>query len=121
MKTHHDFEPGDIVSVRFGGVLRHYGVVTFGGRVVSNNGKHGGVISQSITEFADGRRIKRHGRAQGDPYLTDARARSNIGQDYHLTGSNCIDFTRHTHSHRKTPWLVARATMMAVGDMIRGR
>ena len=48
MNDKHDYRPGAVVSVRFGGVLRHYGVVTFDGRVVSNNGRYGGVVSQSI-------------------------------------------------------------------------
>jgi uncharacterized protein YijF (DUF1287 family) len=34
------FQAGDVVSIRFGGVLRHYGVITSGGRVISNARKH---------------------------------------------------------------------------------
>ena len=122
MKTEHDYEAGELISVPFAGVLRHYGVVTFGGRVVSNSRRHGGVVSQSVAEFSAGKPIRRHGRAEGDlVYLSHHRAHRHLGADYHVTGSNCIDYSRRAHGKRPTPWQVGRALLMAIGDMRRGR
>jgi len=116
------FEPGEVISVRFARFLRHYGVVTFDGRVLSNNGFRGGVISQTIAEFADGRSIMCHGnRHDACEYLTHDRAHRHLGKDYTLTGSNCIDYTRQARRQRPTPWQLARAAVMAVGDMRRNR
>lgn len=122
MRDDHDFEPGDLISVRFAGVLRHYGVVTFGGRVVSNSQRHGGVVSQTLTEFAAGKTVQRHGRSESDlVYLAHHRAHRHLGADYHLTGSNCIDYSRRAQGKSPTPWQVGRALLMALGDMRRPR
>ena len=122
MNSFDDLEPGDVVSVRFAGVLRHYGVVTFGGRIVSNSQRHGGVISQTLAEFSDGKRVRRHGQADRDlAYLSHHRAHRHLGADYHLTGSNCIDYSRRALGKRPTPWQVGRALLMAVSDMGRPR
>lgn len=110
---------GEIVSVRFAGVLRHYGVVTSRGSVISNSREGGGVVEQSLSAFKAGRALRRHGRKSVDhPIEIEARARRKLGRSYDLTGSNCIDFTRHTHRQRPTPWQVGRAGLMAVGDML---
>ena len=118
MKDDEFYQPGDVISVRFAGVLRHYGVVTFGGRVMSTNGYRGGVISQSFAEFADGRTIRYHGNSENScAYLAHDRAHRHLGKDYTLTGSNCIDYTRQARRQRPTPWQVGRAVLMALGDM----
>ena len=41
---HDPFTAGDVVSIRFGGVLRHYGVITGRGTVICNSRLHGGVV-----------------------------------------------------------------------------
>jgi len=116
------YEPGDVISVRFAGVLRHYGIVTFGGRVLSNNGFRGGVISQTITQFANGRAIMHHGKGDDTcEYTAHDRAHRHLGKDYTLTGSNCIDYTRHARRQGASPWQVGRAVLMAIGDMRRSR
>ncbi|MEM9739574.1 MAG: hypothetical protein AAF829_06860 [Pseudomonadota bacterium] len=122
MKAENRYEPGDVISVPFSGVLRHYGVVTFAGRILSNNGYRGGVISQTVAEFSDGRPVRYHGQA-GDtsPYLAHDRAHRHLGKDYTLTGANCIDYTRHARGQRATPWQVGRAVLMALGDMRKNR
>ncbi|MEQ8559386.1 MAG: hypothetical protein RIB03_13795 [Henriciella sp.] len=119
MNDKNDLRPGDVVSVRFGGVLRHYGVVTWGGRVVSNNGRYGGVVTQSVTAFARGRPVINHGPGDsaGD-FLATERARRRIGHDYHLTGSNCVHFVRHAHGRKPTVTQVARGTFEAFRDML---
>jgi hypothetical protein len=42
------YAAGDVVSIRFGGVLRHYGVVTSRGTVICKSRLHGGVVEQSL-------------------------------------------------------------------------
>lgn len=118
MNDKNDLRPGDVVSVRFGGVLRHYGVVTWGGRVVSNNGRYGGVVTQSLAAFARGREVTNHGPDSGEDFLAAERVRRRIGHDYHLTGSNCVHFVRHAHGRKPTVTQVARGTFEAFRDML---
>ncbi len=117
----YELPAGEIVSIPFGGVLRHYGVVTSRGTVISNSRAGGGVVEQSLTAFKNGKSIRRHGTSDHQhPLQIEARARRALGASYDLTGSNCIDFTRHTHRQSPTPWQVGRATLMAIGDMLSG-
>ena len=117
-----DLPAGTIVSIPYAKVLRHYGVVTASGTVISNSRKGGGVIEQSLSAFRDGHRLRDHGGADTrQAYKIEARARRALGSPYDLTGSNCIDLTRHTHRRPPTPWQVGRATLMAVEDMFRQR
>ncbi|WP_370234602.1 MULTISPECIES: hypothetical protein [Henriciella] len=120
MNSKFDYRPGDVVSVRFGGVLRHYGVVTHGGRILSSNGRYGGVVSQSFEAFARGRDIQNHGPGEGESdYLASARANRRLGHDYHLTGSNCVHFVRHARGRGPTATQVARGAFEAVRDMLK--
>ena len=123
MRTRSDFEPGDVISVRFGGVLRHYGVVTLSGRVLSNSRERGRVIEQSIEDFALGRNIKRHRNKSGLHYLEiEARARRAQRMSYKVAESNCIDYVRRSHRMRPTAWQYGAATLRTLGDMFgRGR
>ncbi len=123
MRRNSEIEPGDVISVRFGGVLRHYGVVTLSGRVLSNSREYGGVIEQSLEEFASGRPIKRHRNTSGLHYLEiEARARRAQRMSYSLTETNCIDYVRRSHRQRPTAWQYGRATLQTFGDMFgRGR
>jgi len=117
----YDLPAGEIISIPFGGVFRHYGVVTARGTVISNSRAGGGVTEQSLNAFKAGKKLGRHGGANDvHPLQIEARARRLLGRSYDLTGSNCIDFTRHTHRQRPTPWQLGRATLMAVGDMLGG-
>ena len=123
MRSGYDFEPGDIVSVRFAGVLRHYGVITLNGRVLSNSRKHGGVVEQSLDAFADGRPLRRHRGKSDLHYLEiEARARQAKRMSYSVTGTNCIDYVRRAHRKRPTTWQYGSATLKTLGDMFgRGR
>mgnify|MGYP003654560092 CR=1 FL=1 len=117
-----EFQPGDVISVRFAGVLRHYGVVTYGGRVISNTRRDGGVVSQSLEEFSAGRPIQHHRDLGGDnPYLSHARASRRLGQDYSLTGSNCVHLVRHANGRKPTTTQIARATLETFRDMLGSR
>ena len=115
------YSAGDVVSIRFGGVLRHYGVITTRGTVICNSRLHGGVVEQSLESFANGRSVRQHGRYSDlDGYHVELRARRHIGKDYDLFGSNCGHFVRHAHRRKPTPMQVAAATVRTVGDMLGG-
>ncbi|MEM7662864.1 MAG: hypothetical protein AAF292_11500 [Pseudomonadota bacterium] len=117
-----DFAPGDIVSIPFGGVLRHYGVVTHRGTVITNSRLRGGVVEVSLNEFEDGRRARRHrNKGQLHALEVEARARRALGSSYRLTEYNCIDLTQHSHKATPTPWQYGRATLRTVSDMLFGR
>lgn len=119
-RIHHS--PGDTVSIRFGGVLRHYGVVTSRGTVICNSRKHGGVVEQSLAEFANGKPIQNHGPDSRAPsYVTENRARRRLGRDYDLSGSNCIDFVHAANRKSPSPWQIGRATGQALSDMVFGK
>nr|WP_321439717.1 lecithin retinol acyltransferase family protein [uncultured Hyphomonas sp.] len=115
------YTAGDVVSIRFGGVLRHYGVVTGRGTVICNSRLHGGVVEQSLDAFSAGRDVRLHGRYSDlDGYHVEQRARRHLGKDYDLFGSNCGHFVRHAHRRKPTPMQVAAATVRTVGDMFGG-
>lgn len=117
-----EHSPGDTVSIGFAGVLRHYGVVTSRGTVISNSRKHGGVIEQSLNEFSKGQRILNHGRDSNHPdYVIEKRARRHLGRDYDLTGSNCIDLVHRSNRRKPTPWQVGKGAAITIGDMVFGR
>jgi len=120
----YDLPTGEIVSIPFGpfgGVFRHYGVVTLRGTVISNSRAGGGVVEQSLAAFQNGQHVRRHGTSSSQhPFAVEARARRKLGRSYDLTGSNCIDFTRHTHKRSATPWQIGKATLMAARDMLGG-
>ena len=118
MNSKDDFRPGDVVSVRFGGVFRHYGIVTYGGRVMSNTRAHDGVVTQTLADFADGRPVRWHGWSEGSDYLALERARRRLGAEYDLTGSNCVHFVRHARGRKPTVTQVARGTLEAFRDML---
>jgi hypothetical protein len=115
------YAAGDVVSIRFGGVLRHYGVVTSRGTVICNSRLHDGVVEQSLGAFAASRDVRLHGRYSDlDGYHVELRARRHLGKDYDLFGSNCGHFVRHAHRRKPTPMQVAAATVRTVGDMLAG-
>jgi len=115
------YSAGDVVSIRFGGVLRHYGVVTSRGTVICNSRLHGGVVEQSLITFSAGRDVRLHGRYSDlDGYHVELRARRHIGRDYDLFGSNCGHLVRHAHRRKPTPMQVAAATVRTFGDMLGG-
>ena len=95
------YDSGDVVSIRFGGVLRHYGVVTSRGTVICNSRLHG-----------------RYSDLEG--YHVELRARRHLGKEYDLFGSNCGHFVRHAHRRKPTPMQVATATVRTLGDMLGG-
>jgi len=116
------FVAGDMVAVRFGLVMSHYGVVTSGGTVISNSRKNGGVVEQSFAEFADGREVRCCGETDHlDAFAVERRARRAKGARYDLTGSNCSHFTRWTYKRKPTAMQVASATLGALRDLASSR
>lgn len=121
MSRNQDYQTGDVVSVRFAGVLRHYGVLTSRGTVISNSVRHDGVTEQTLDDFADGRSLRLHRRPSDmSGYQVEARARRAIGARYELGRSNCIDLVRHSHRRKPTPWQIGAGAVMAIGDMLSG-
>ena len=115
------FEPGDVVAIPFGIGLSHYGIVTASGTVISNSRKHGGVVEQSFTEFAAGRRVRLCERADAlNGAAAVSRARRAKGRSYSLTDSNCAHFTRWSHRQKPTSVQRASATLRTLGDMVFG-
>jgi len=115
-----DLEPGDKIAVRFGGVLSHYGIVTHSRTVLTNSARHGGVVEQSIAEFSEGRPIRLCRRTDHlDAIATTQRARRAKGSDYTLAGSNCSNYARWSHRQKPTTIQRARATLMALEDLLK--
>ncbi|MEM0985381.1 MAG: hypothetical protein AAGJ32_03965 [Pseudomonadota bacterium] len=111
--------PGDVVSIPLGIGLRHYGVVTLAGTVISRSSRHGGVVEQSLEAFADGRHVKRHRPKAGtNPFVTDARARRRVGADYSLTEANCVHHMRWVQGRAPTVIQRTLATVQVIGDML---
>lgn len=118
----YELQAGDMIAVRFGGVLWHYGVVTSHGTVISNSRLKGGVIEESIAAFSDGRPIRRCGRTDHlDAYAVERRARKAKGARYDLAASNCSHFTRWTYRRRPTAMQVASAAFAALKDLAGSR
>ena len=122
MSSRYDrFEPGDVIAIPFGIGLSHYGLVTSRGTVISNSRKHGGVVEQSLTDFANGRRIRLCERTDAlDAAVSESRARRAKGASYSLTDANCAHFTRYSRRQRPTTVQIASATASAFKDMLFG-
>ena len=115
------FEPGDVVAIPFGIGLSHYGIVTAAGTVISNSRKHGGVVEQSFTSFANGKRVRLCERTDAlEGVVAATRARRVKGKPYRLTESNCAHLTRWSHRQRPTSIQVASATARTLADMVFG-
>lgn len=115
------FDPGDTVAIPFGIGLWHYGVVTSRGTVISNSMKHGGVIEQTYSAFANGKRVRLCERTDHfGAVASEQRARRALGASYSLTGSNCAHFARWAHRRKPTSLQVASATVSALGDLVFG-
>jgi|GEM_PF-261022 len=115
------FEPGDVVAIPFGIGLSHYGVVTAQGTVISNSRKHGGVVEQSLSAFANGKRIRLCERTDTlSGTIAANRARRGKGRGYSLTESNCAHFSRWSHRQKPTSIQIASATARTFADMIFG-
>lgn len=115
------FEPGDTIAIPFGIGLSHYGVVTSRGTVISNSMKHGGVVEQTLSAFANGKRVRLcESTDHFGAVASERRARKALGSSYSLTGSNCAHFARWTHRRKPTSLQVASATASALGDLVFG-
>ena len=115
------FEPGDVVAIPFGIGLSHYGIVTAQGTVISNSRKHGGVVEQSLSDFANGKHVRLCERT--DPLngaIAENRARRAKGRSYRLTESNCAHLSRYSHRQKPTSIQIASATARTFADMIFG-
>lgn len=113
-----DVAAGEVVSIRFGGVLRHYGVVTHRGTVISNSRRHGGVVEQEFEDFGDGKSVRRHGAWSGlHPLEVEARARRRKHAPYDLFQANCGHFARDSHGLPTTPLQRGAAALSVLGAL----
>lgn len=115
------FESGDTIAIPFGIGLWHYGVVTSRGTVISNSLKHGGVVEQAFSTFANGKRVRLCERTDHfGAVASEQRARQAIGASYSLTDANCAHFARWAHRRKPTSLQIASATVSALGDLVFG-
>lgn len=109
------------MTIPFGIGLQHYGVVTSRGTVISNSRRHGGVIEQSFSSFAAGKRVTLRERPDHlDGAVAEGRARRGKGSSYSLTESNCVHFSRWSHRQTPTTVQIASATVRTLADMVFG-
>lgn len=95
------YKPGDVVSVRVNGI-RHEGIITETGRIISNSRRRGGVYEESARTFAGGGKIKNHGpRKSMPPHVAIARARARIGRRYHPYSHNCEHLVREAYGEKR--------------------
>lgn len=109
------YSPGDVVTVRVGGV-RHEGIMTEHGRVICNSRRLGGVTEKSARDFAQGRAIKNRGQlGPANPNVVIARARSMIGRGYHPYNFNCEHFVRSCYG--KDPYSPQKRTVLGLAAL----
>ena len=125
-----DYSHGDMISIPYAGVLRHYGIVTARGSVISNSRRHGGVVEQDFHVFANGKPVQRHrSRSNLHPFQIEARARRGLGADYHLFRSNCTHHVHMSHGHEPSTLqkgavavgLVGKLALVATRNALRRR
>ena len=103
---------GDVVSAPRG-PINHVGIFTDVGTVISNSGRRGCVVEETLDEFAAGSLIRRVGYlGRLAPHVVVARARSQLGRRYNLFASNCEHLVHYAHGlPRRSPQLVAASVV----------
>ena len=92
------YREGDVVSVRVNGVIKHVGIMTEDGRVISNSRRRGGVYEESFRAFANGGKVTNHGpRANMCSKKVMARARARKGHRYNPYDYNCEHFVHESY------------------------
>lgn len=87
--------PGDVLCVTVYGGVRHEGIVTDTGTVISNSRRNGGVAEESVRDFAGLNKITNLGRLSTlDPFAAIYRARERLGRQYQPVRYNCQHFVR---------------------------
>lgn len=97
--------PGDILRVTVYGGILHEGIVTEQGTVISNSRRNGGVVEESVRDFAGLNRITNLGRlSDTSPHQAIFRARERLGRPYRPNSYNCQHFVREIyHIKPKSP------------------
>jgi len=119
-KTRESITHGDIVFIYVWGVIRHWGIVTSAGTVISNSGRHGGVIEQSFEDFSCGQVPERVGYLGSlSPWDVEQRARSMLGVRYSAVTRNCEHFAYWAHGEEpKSPQV--STVIMSIGLALTG-
>lgn len=119
-KSHVAISHGDVVSIVVWRIVRHWGVVTSSGTVISNSGRHGGVVEQTLDEFSCGQIPKRVGYLGSlGPWEVERRARSMLGMRYSALVQNCEHFAYWAHGEEpKSPQI--STVVMSFGLTLAG-
>jgi len=97
-----NIKDGTVISVPKG-LIEHYGIYTthpYWGfsTVISNSGKHGKVVEESLQEFSGNKTIKINGYPGNlPPNKVVQNARSLLNRPYNVFTSNCEHFVRKVH------------------------
>ena len=112
--------PGDVVAASRG-IFDHVGIVTDAGTVISNSGRRGRVVEETLNQFAAGSSIRRVGYLGAlPPHVVVARARSQLGRRYNLLASNCEHLVHYAHGlPRRSPQLVAAGVAAGLALLVR--
>ena len=97
------FIKGEIVAVRIGMFVEHYGIYSGEGSVISASKRRLKICEESMEEFSQGGRIYSKGypsKLQG--HVVVGNARKKIGQEWSLF-DNCQHFATDCHGIRQSP------------------
>lgn len=120
LKSHDAISHGDIVSIVVWGIVRHWGIVTSSGSVISNSGRHGGVIEQTLDEFSCGQALNKVGYLGSlAPWEVERRARSMLGIRYSALLHNCEHFAYWAHGEEPKSPQVSTA-LLSIGLALAG-
>jgi len=119
-------EFGEIVIIKKWGVIEHWGVVGFGGEVISASQEAGFVIKQTGEEFCEGNWGDIYSKGflgQLSAHEVVTRAYSQIGKPYCLFTFNCQHFANYCHGLEGSPQLrmVFTTVIMVVAGVILTR
>ena len=96
------YREGDVVSVRVNGLVKHVGIMTEDGRVISNSRRRGGVYEESFRSFANGGKVTNHGpRRDMCSKRVLARARARQGMGYNPYNYNCEHFVHESYGEQR--------------------
>ena len=113
--------PGTVVGISYDfyehlGVLGDYNVRSERS-VISASWRHGQVIEEGLTQFADGRKVRIIGYLGTSPgWEVLARARAMLGAPYRLLAWNCDHHVRYAHGLS----LVSPQVRRAIGTLAVG-
>lgn len=105
---------GEIVAVRIGTLVEHYGIYSGEGSVISASKRRLMICEESLQKFSQGRKIYSKGYPSNlQPQAVVFSAREKIGQEWSLF-NNCQHFATDCHDKRQSPDLLFAACTIAI-------